>query len=75
MATATQFDSYFFGTGLVDDARKGVAEAVARTRAAGLPVEGYASSPAGQPSLTVPPSRSATAPAKATDTEPKKKRA
>ena len=39
MATTTQFDSYFFGSGLVDDARKGVAQAVARTRAAGLPVE------------------------------------
>lgn len=46
MATTTQFDSYFFGSGLVDDARKGVAQAVARTRAAGLPVEGYASSSA-----------------------------
>lgn len=75
MATATQFDSYFFGAGLVDDARKGVAEAVARTRAAGLPVEGYASSPAPQPSGDVRVARSGATPAKPIDKEPKKKRA
>lgn len=74
MATATQFDSYFFGDGLVDDARKGIAEAVAR-RTAGLPVEGYASSPAVQTPLSAPLSPSAAAPAKSTDIEPKKKRA
>lgn len=74
MATATQFDSYFFGNGLVDDARKGIAEAVARTRAAGLPVEGYASSPAVKAPLSAHPSPSAAVP-KSTDTEPKKKRA
>ena len=74
MATATQFDSYFFGNGLVDDARKGIAEAVARTRAAGLPVEGYASSPAVQTPLGAPLTPSVAAPAKSTDTEPKKKR-
>lgn len=74
MATATQFDSYFFGNGLVDDARKGIAEAVARTRAAGLPVEGYASSPAVPTPLGAPLTPSAAA-AKSTDTEPKKKRA
>ena len=74
-AMATQFDSYFFGDGLVDDARKGIAEAVARTRAAGLPVEGYASSPAVPTPLGAPLTPSAAAPAKSTDTEPKKKRA
>ncbi|MGA0571202.1 hypothetical protein ACO2Q9_10840 [Variovorax sp. VNK109] len=43
MTTTPQFDSYFFGDDLLTDARRGVAEAVAQTRAAGLKVEGYAS--------------------------------
>ena len=75
MATTTQFDSYFFGSGLVDDARKGVAQAVARTRAAGLPVEGYASSPAPQSTkdpFPGPTAHSDAAPGKPADKEPKK---
>ena len=78
MATTTQFDSYFFGSGLVDDARKGVAQAVARTRAAGLLVEGYASSPAPQSTkdpFPGPTAHSDAAPGKPADKEPKKKRA
>ena len=42
---ATQFDDYFFGGGLESAARKAVAEAVEQARAAGLPIEGHASSP------------------------------
>lgn len=41
-ASRSKFDEYFFGDGLLNDARAAVAEAVAKTRAAGLKVEGYA---------------------------------
>ena len=43
MTTTPQFDRYFFGDELLQDACRGVAKAVAQTRAAGLTVEGYAS--------------------------------
>lgn len=43
MTTTPQFDRYFFGDELLQDACRGVAEAVAQTRAAGLTVEGCAS--------------------------------
>lgn len=72
---ATQFDHYFLGDGLMEDARKGVAEAIARTRAAGLPLEGYASNPTPQTSDTVSTTGSSAATTKPFEKEPKKKRA
>lgn len=74
MATATQFDSYFFGTGLVDDAKKGVAIAVAHTHAADLKVEGYASNADEQPTQDNRPKltlRRTSTPTEAADKEPK----
>lgn len=45
MTPTQQFDSYLFGDEFLKDACRGVAEAVAQARAAGLKVEGYASNP------------------------------
>lgn len=42
MTPTQQFDSYFFGDEMLKDACRGVAEAIAQIRAAGLKVEGYA---------------------------------
>lgn len=58
MTTTPQFDKYFLGDELLEDACRGVTEAVAQTRAAGLEVEGYAShslnTEAGEPSTEAP---------------------
>ena len=37
---ATQFDEYFFGEGLMTDARNAVAKAIAQTQAKGLHLNG-----------------------------------
>jgi hypothetical protein len=37
---ATQFDEYFFGEGLITDARNAVAKAIAQTQTQGLPLNG-----------------------------------